>query len=60
MTAWKEPIGLPNWLAHLRVRDRRGEHGLAEPEAVARDGDRRPVVQTANRCVGVAVEPEHL
>ena len=46
--------------AHLRVRDRRGKHGLAEPETVARDGDRCPVQQAADLFVRIAVQPQHL
>ena len=47
-------------VAYLRIGNRGGEHGLAEPEAVARDRDGGSVVQTTNLLFGVARESQHL
>ncbi len=45
-------------VAHLRVGHRRRKHRLGQSEAVAGDRDRGAVVQTADRSVGITVEPQ--
>ena len=47
-------------LAHLRVAHRRGQHCFRQAQAVAGDGDRRPITQSAHRGSVVPVEPQHL